>query len=94
MLKTKNDDQDNEMYRPWTTSKFSLTLNEPSGLIDVLDESQRPDLACLKNVPIRDHNDFYFIEDIVLDEKNKINQEANLLFCVREVKLINFKSFI
>lgn len=76
---------DDELYRPWTTSQFSLVVNEPIGFVELLDESFRPDLVQLKSVPIRDHNDFYSLEDIVSDEKNKINQDANILFCIREV---------
>lgn len=88
ILKTKNDHQEEDMYKPWTSSQFNLILSEPTGDFELVDESLRPDLACLKNIPIRDHNDFYYIEDIILDEKNKINQEANLLFCVRKVKSV------
>lgn len=74
------------MFKPWTTSNFQLTVNESISSIELLDESKRPDLVSLKSVPIRDHNDFYFLEDIVADEKNKIDKEVNLLFCVREVR--------
>ncbi|CAF0835349.1 unnamed protein product [Brachionus calyciflorus] len=94
LLKIKTENPNDEIYRPWTSSPFSLSLSEVTtngnqlGTIELIDESLRPDLTCLKSLPIRDHNDFYYIEDIILDEKNKINQDANLLFCIRHIEPI------
>ncbi|RNA02466.1 meiosis-specific with OB domain-containing [Brachionus plicatilis] len=66
IVKIKNLESDDELYRPWTPSNYCLVLNEPIGSIEPVDESTRPDLLGLKSVPVRDHNDFYTLEDLEL----------------------------
>ena len=53
------------------------------GSIEIIND--RTDLIELRTIPIRDHNDYYKLNEIIFDEKNKINKEVNLLFTIRKV---------
>ncbi len=48
-----------DMYRPWTTSPYELTVYEKSSEICLLNNCEFEFLELLINSLIREHNDFY-----------------------------------
>ena len=65
-------------------SPFQLVVNEGHGSIEILHERNHSKYAELIPMPIREHNDFYTLEDIIAADKNAIDKEVNLLFLIRE----------
>ncbi len=78
-----------EHFRPWTSSEFKLIVNENQSSIELLDENDpaKNEFDNFKNVPIRDSNDYYMLDDLVTVGKSLANREVNLLFAIREVAL-------
>ena len=48
-------------------------------------KEQKKKLEDLENMVIREHNDFYTIEDLLTSEENVLEKEVNLLFAIRDV---------
>ena len=71
-----------QQFNPWTPCPYHLNVSENYGLFEKVE--QRDDLEQLTCLPIRDHNDFYTIEDILSSEEND-QKDVNLLFIVREI---------
>lgn len=83
-----NNEYDTEsMFKPWTPSQYELVVYEKAGAISLVDISEPIpfDYDNLMSVPIREHNDYYKLQDIIINEKNLDQQLVNLLFAVRKV---------
>ena len=76
-------------YRPWTTSKYELLLNEQQGncSISLLNtNSNLPfDADNLFSLPVRDHSDYYKLQDVIINGQAIDNQHINLLFAIKKV---------
>jgi meiosis-specific with OB domain-containing protein len=84
----KLKDESNSMYRPWTSSPFELTITDKHGNIQTdirIDEAKVLEFEKIKNMPIREHNDYYTLEDVTIGGDNLINKDINLLFGIKEV---------
>lgn len=61
-----------------------MSVNQNISTIEVLHNNENYDH--LFTIPIRDHNDYFTLEDINLAANNNlINKDINLLFLIREV---------
>lgn len=82
LVKLKTAQDIDEQYNAWTPSPYNLTVSENFGVFETIE--QRDDLDQLASLPIRDHNDFYTLEDILSSNEND-QKDVNLLFIVREI---------
>jgi hypothetical protein len=69
------------------SSNYTINVNESQNAIEIIsDESITKEYDHLKNIPVRDHNDFYTLEDLNLANYEEIStKDVNLLFVIREV---------
>ena len=82
LVRAKVNDQ---VYDPWTPSQVYLSLNESEDAIEILDEVN--EFNGLINEPIRQHNDFYTLENVEIANPDEICQKSvNLLFIIREIR--------
>ena len=63
-----------------------MSVNENISTIEVLNNNAEYDH--LLTIPIRDHNDYFTLEDVFLSNANLIDKDINLLFLIREVILL------
>ncbi len=82
----KTNDYD-DLYRPWTPSKYELVINDQSSFIGVasLDDNLPFDYDNLFSLPIREHSDYYKLQDIIINGKAIDQQHINLLFAIKKV---------
>ena len=53
--------------------------------IEILGDEHEINFKHLYNIPLRDHDDFYTLEDIDYAQKHVETKDINLLFVIREV---------
>lgn len=91
-MKTVGDQSNSadEHFRPWTSSEFKLIVYENQSSIELLAENDpaQGEFDNIKNIPIRDSNDYYMLDDLVTVGESLANREVNLLFAIREVALL------
>jgi len=88
VVKLKSSDS-SERYCPWTPSQYQLQVNEGQCNIEECSNSSDKEIKikieALESQPIREHNDFYTIEDVIASEDSIIGKDVNLLFGIREI---------
>lgn len=76
---------DAQKWKPWTSVNYELTLNEGSTEISLLNSTDFSELERLLNEPIKRENDYYTLEDVILNDRDLSGEFVNLLFSVKQV---------
>ena len=76
-------------------SQYQLVASEDYTTFELPGVEKQKELEELESQPIREHNDFYTLEDIIISDEKVIDKEVNLLFTIREViwQIINLTKF-
>lgn len=86
--KVDKSNENKQHYKPWTPSLYELELSERSSDIFIFDDKEALALNKLTSKPIRDPNDYFKLEDIILNGRNFENKFVNLLFVVKKMNPI------
>jgi hypothetical protein len=83
---------DAQKWKPWTPTEFELTLNEGSSEVLLLNSSECSEFEKIANDPIRCENDYFTLEDVILNDRQLDSVFVNLLFSVKQVELKKIKT--
>ncbi|CAH1795283.1 unnamed protein product [Owenia fusiformis] len=84
-IQTKRGDNMDDKFRPWTPSPYVLNISEQHSTVKLYGDWDLSEYNTLLHIPIKPHNDFYTLLDVVTNGQNLNGELINLLVAIKSI---------